>query len=148
MDVENWMDKLQIGPSVIIGHSMGAKTAMAMSFRRPDLVSALIPVDNSPVGQRLSKQFVDYIAAFKEIQSSQIKTQKEAFQVMGKYERSLTVQNFLLSNFKKIHKGTYAFRIPVDTLGDSLENLGAFPFSADDCSYSGPTLFIRGTQSN
>lgn len=142
------MDEKDLGPSVIIGHSMGAKTAMAVALRRPDLVSALVSVDNSPVNQRLSAQFPKYVKGLKEIEKAHVKTSKEAYKILSRYERSLPVQHFLLSNFKKKHHGNYAFRIPVDILGESLDNLADFPFSSAESIYTGPTLFIRGTHSN
>lgn len=127
---------------------MGAKTAMAVSFRRPDLTSAMIAVDNAPVNARLSAQFPNYIKGMKEIEAAHVKTSRAAYKIMSKYEPSLTVQHFLLSNFKRKHRHEYRFRVPVNTLGDSLDNLADFPFSPAESKFEGPALFIRGTLSN
>ena len=41
------------------------------------------------------------------------------------------------------------FRVPLQILGSSLDNLGDFPFKdPDEARYEGPTLFIRGTKSH
>ena len=40
------------------------------------------------------------------------------------------------------------FRIPVHTLGASLDKMGDFPFKdPEQARYDGPTLFVRGTLS-
>lgn len=152
-DVEAYMDSLHLGPSIIIGHSMGAKTAMAMSLRRPDLVAAMISVDNSPVNARLSAQFPKYIKGLQEIEAAKVKSSKEAYKILSKYEPVLTVQHFLLANLKRAKEklsstAGFHFRVPVDVLGGSLDKLADFPFSSADSTYSGPSLFIRGTKSN
>lgn len=146
-DVEAFMDKLNIGPSIIIGHSMGAKTAMAISFRRPDLVAAMISVDNSPADGKLSSSFPRYVEGLKQVEAANINTSKEAYKVLSKYEPSLTIQHFLLANFKRQHHGKYHFRVPLGILSNALDNMANFPFPLGECKYTGPSLFIRGTLS-
>jgi pimeloyl-ACP methyl ester carboxylesterase len=147
-DVERFIEQHQLGQVTMIGHSMGAKTAMAVALRNPHLVSSLIPVDNAPVDTRLSSAFPLYVKAMKEIHDSHVHTQKEAYHIMEKYEKSLPVQQFLLSNMKKNkHSRVYDFRIPLDILGRSLDKLGDFPYNPSKVRFSNPTLFIRGKYS-
>jgi len=47
-DAERAITKLGLGPTVIIGHSMGALIAWLLAARRPDLVRGLVLVDMTP----------------------------------------------------------------------------------------------------
>lgn len=147
-DVENFLDKEDIKSCILIGHSMGAKTAMGVSLRRPDLVDSLIPVDNAPVDVRLTSSFYTYVQGMRKVENSNVKSQKEAVEIMEPYEPSLPIRQFLLANLKKNDEtGLYKFRVPLDILGKSLDTLGEFPFHPENSRYVKPTMFIRGTQS-
>lgn len=127
---------------------MGAKTAMALSLTRPEMVSALIAVDNAPIDSVLNSSFGKYIEGMKEIERKKVNSTKEAYRIMAKYEHSVRIQQFLLSNLRKNHQsGHYSFRIPVDILASSLGELGDFPYHPNDYRFTGPTLFIRGSES-
>ncbi|CAN6628239.1 probable alcohol acetyltransferase [Trichomonascus vanleenenianus] len=147
-DVEQFLDDHEIPSSVVIGHSMGAKTAMALALRRPELVSTLIPVDNAPVDARLASSFGLYVRAMKEIEQAGVTSTKQAYQIMDKYEKSVPIQQFLLSNLRKDEDGIYRFRVPIDILGKSLDQMADFPYLPDESRYVRPTLFIRGTNSH
>lgn len=59
------------------------------------------------------------------------------------------VRQFLLTNLKKNTGGDgYSFRVPLDVLADSLENLGQFDFVSGEVKYDGKALFIKGNKSN
>lgn len=46
-DIVALMDRLNLGPALVVGHSMGSLIAQAMAFTRPDLLSALILVSST-----------------------------------------------------------------------------------------------------
>jgi len=53
-----------------------------------------------------------------------------------------------LTNLKRDPAGDeYHFRVPIATLGDSLEKLGQFDFIPGVHNFEGKTLFIRGVKS-
>lgn len=146
-DVENFIAEKGLERPIMIGHSMGARVAMAVALRSPKLVSALIPVDNSPVSSPLSVDFRRYILAMQEIDRMGLHRQKQMQEIMDSAEPNLGIQQFLLSNFKRDDTGAYHCRIPLDILKKSLDNVGEFPFIPKDYCYKGPTLVIRGTKS-
>lgn len=58
------------------------------------------------------------------------------------------MRQFLLTNLKRNASGDgYSFRVPIETLGDSLEKLGQFDFVPGQDRYDGKALFIRGGRS-
>ena len=57
---------------------------------------------------------------------------------------------FLLMNLehsKAHHTRPLKFRVPVGLLGDSIPEIGNFPWSPGERTFAGPTLFIKGTKS-
>lgn len=148
-DVEGFIEEHSLQKSILIGHSMGAKTVMAVALRSPDMVKSMICVDNSPADGKLSSAFPRYVEGMKHVEQANVKTRKEAYQILSQYEKSLTIQNFLLSNLKKLHgQHKYHFRVPLQVLGENLNNMADFPFNSEETKYFGPALFIRGLQSN
>lgn len=58
------------------------------------------------------------------------------------------MRQFLLTNLKRdAHGDGYSFRVPFETLGDSLEKLGQFDFVPGQDKFEGKTLFIKGNKS-
>ncbi|KAK9471331.1 Alpha/Beta hydrolase protein [Dipodascopsis tothii] len=148
LDVEHFIDTHGLGPSVVIGHSMGAKTAMAVALRRPELVSQLVSVDNAPIDAALSSDFPKYVRALKSIERAGVPRIKDAYAMLAKFEPDINIQHFLLTNAEIKPSGKVGFRVPVDTIGKSLDHVADFPFHPDEARYEGPTLFIRGTRSH
>lgn len=66
-DLQDLLPKLGLVPCVLIGHSMGGKTAMLLALQRPELVERLVAVDISPVETTSSSDFPAYMAAMKAI---------------------------------------------------------------------------------
>ncbi|KAG6014263.1 hypothetical protein E4U43_006749 [Claviceps pusilla] len=149
-DVSAFIQDQQLSNVTLIGHSMGAKTAMTLALRSPELISKIIAVDNAPIDMALNDDFSKYVRAMKNIQDAKITRQAEADEILQKVEESLSIRQFLLGNlYRPIGGSTQKFRIPLDTLGKSLQNLGDFPFKQPrDHRFEKPSLFVRGTESH
>lgn len=65
----------------------GAKTAMAVALHSPELVSALIPVDNAPVNAPLNSDFPKYIRGMQHVESANVTKQSDADQILQDYEQ-------------------------------------------------------------
>ncbi|PGH00617.1 hypothetical protein GX51_05716 [Blastomyces parvus] len=148
-DVEEFIHDLKLGKPTLIGHSMGAKTAMTVALRSPNLISSVISVDNAPVSASLGSQFANYVKGMQEIESANVTKQSDADRILQQYEESLTIRQFLLTNLiRSKEDNTLKFRVPVKLLGESLGELAGFPFSTSETvKFEGPSLFIRGTRS-
>ncbi|PIL35643.1 hypothetical protein GSI_02372 [Ganoderma sinense ZZ0214-1] len=60
------------------------------------------------------------------------------------------IRAFLLMNLEHPtaqHQRPLKFRVPVQLLGDSIPEIGGFPWSPGERTFDGPTLFIKGTKS-
>ncbi|KAK9236627.1 Alpha/Beta hydrolase protein [Lipomyces kononenkoae] len=147
LDVEHFIDTTIKKPSVILGHSMGAKTAMAVALRRPDIVESMIAVDNAPIDAALGSDIPKYVQALRSIDRMGLRSVKDAFEVLGKYEKSIDIRNFLLTNAKFKSDGTLGFRVALDNLAMALNHIAEFPFNSHHDRFVGSALFIRGTRS-
>ncbi|KAK0626665.1 Alpha/Beta hydrolase protein [Immersiella caudata] len=148
-DVADFVRSHNLRQPTLIGHSMGAKTAMTLALREPDLVASIIAVDNAPVDVRLESDFARYIRGMKEIDAADVTRQAEADKILEPYEKSMTIRQFLLGNLHR-PEGSKAqkFRVPLSILGKALDHLGDFPYkNPGEVRFEKPALFIRGTKS-
>lgn len=148
-DILRFIEDQDIKSPVVIGHSMGAKAAMAFALSHPSSVSAVIPVDNGPLSIRLSAEFARYVEGMMAVDKAEVEHQNEMYDILKPYCAQLPVQQFLLSNFKRGDDKRYHCRLPLSILAKSLGHVADFDkFVPSEYSYKGPTLLIRGTKSS
>jgi pimeloyl-ACP methyl ester carboxylesterase len=87
IDVEDFMDEHKLSNTTIIGHSMGAKTAMCVALRSPQRVANLIPVDNAPIDAALKSDFNTYVKGMVDVQRAKVKKQSEADEILKPYAK-------------------------------------------------------------
>ncbi|KAI9818581.1 MAG: hypothetical protein M1827_000640 [Pycnora praestabilis] len=165
-DVEGFIGEHGLVNPTLIGHSMcallasitpslnnqtrGAKTAMTVALRSPDLLGNLVSVDNAPIDATLNSDFGKYIQGMKKVENANVKKQSEADDILRGCEDSLVIRQFLLTNLiRSSGSNTFKFRIPIQILAAALDNMGDFPFrDPDDARFEKPALFVRGTKSH
>ncbi|ROT40902.1 abhydrolase domain-containing protein [Sodiomyces alkalinus F11] len=149
-DVARFLSQHNVKEPTVIGHSMGAKTAMTLALKSPDLVRDIISVDNAPVDAILSTDFAKYVRGMKQIDNAGVTRQADADAILKDYEPSLPIRQFLLGNLHRPDRNSpqQKFRVPLDILGRSLTNMGDFPCKDPNAvRFEKPALFIRGTES-
>jgi len=60
---------------------------MTVALRSPQLLGALIIVDNAPVDANLKSKFHQYVQGLQEIEEAKVKKQAEADEVLQRYEK-------------------------------------------------------------
>ncbi|KAM6155851.1 sn-1-specific diacylglycerol lipase ABHD11 [Rhynchocyon petersi] len=147
-DLQDLLPQLGLVPCVLIGHSMGGKTAMLLALQRPDLVERLIAVDISPVETTSVSDFPSYMAAMRavDIPSGVPRSQarKLADEQLSRVVQDTAVRQFLLTNLVEVD-GRFVWRLNLDALSQNVQEILNFPPHQD--SYSGPTLFLLGGNS-
>lgn len=147
-DVLRFIEEQGMHSPVVIGHSMGAKVAMALALSHPSSISKLIPVDNGPLSVRLSPEFGMYVEGMMAVDKAQVEHQNEMYEILRPYCAQLPVQQFLLSNFKRGEDKRYHCRLPLPILAKSLGHVADFDsFVPPEYCYKRPTLLLRGTKS-
>ncbi|KZT59160.1 alpha/beta-hydrolase [Calocera cornea HHB12733] len=142
----------------LMGHSMGGKVVMALALnpqleaRLPGALARLISVDMSPAAGKLSDEFRGYIDAMEAVEAAQVNTKKQADPILEKWEKDVSVRQFLLTNLLPVKEKAVnqhaQFRIPLRFLHNAMDNIGSFPYPPDGGhTWPGRTLFIKGERS-
>ncbi|SCU77445.1 LAFA_0A01750g1_1 [Lachancea sp. 'fantastica'] len=157
-DVEMFIEdqKFEHAP-IIVGHSMGAKVAMSVVLRKPELCSMLVSIDNAPVATMPTLSFPRYVKKLQEIvENPKIQTFGEAEKSLRDVENSPVVRQFLLTILQRVKDndtpGQHRFKskIPLGILNDAIVkgNIANWEFNPWVHQYTCPALFIRGTRSH
>ncbi|MCC7233022.1 MAG: alpha/beta fold hydrolase [Bacteroidia bacterium] len=128
---------------VMIGHSMGGKSAMFFARKYPQKLSRLIVVDIAP--RYYSPHHQSVIAAMDAVDLKSIHSRRDAEQILRQGLTDEATIQFLLKNlyWKSDESLSWRFNLPV--LEREIESLGsALP---PDSHIAVPTLFIRGSRS-
>lgn len=131
-------------PLTLLGHSMGAKVAMRLALRHPQLVQRLVVVDMSPVNRGHLAQFDAYFDGLSSVPLDALRTRHAAEQAMDTYVSSQTIRDFLLQNLR--HSGNvWRWQMNLELLSGERDQIGAWP--PIDGVYEGPVLWLLGGQS-
>ncbi|XP_036910657.1 protein ABHD11 isoform X2 [Sturnira hondurensis] len=147
-DLQDLLPQLGLVPCVLIGHSMGGRTAMLLALQRPELVERLVAVDISPVNTTSVSEFPAYVAAMRAIdipdEVSRSCARKLADKQLSPIIQDLVVRQFLLTNLVEAD-GRFVWRVNLDALAQHIDKIMVFPPQQE--SYHGPTLFLLGGHS-
>ncbi|XP_053940669.1 protein ABHD11 isoform X3 [Cuculus canorus] len=148
LDVQHLLHHLRIPQCIVLGHSMGGKTAMALALQRPDLVERLISVDISPVSTACVSEFSAYIAAMKAVKIPDGVSRSAARQLADKQLQPVIqvpqIRQFLLTSLVDV-QGRYVWRVNLEAISNHLADIMNFPMFHKP--YPGPALFLRGSNS-
>ena len=143
-DLFNYIKHHNINNIILIGHSMGGKTAMNFSLIHPKLVSKLIVLDTSPRGYPVLHQNI--IDPLKEIDFSIFTTRKEIDIELGKSVNKQGLRNFLMKNIYRMNDGKLNFRFNLKSLSENIGKIGQKIES--DAQFTREVIFIKGETSD
>ncbi|TIA87527.1 hypothetical protein E3P99_03121 [Wallemia hederae] len=148
-DVAAFIESQKLDKVTLVGHSMGGKVVMALALKHPHLLRRLVVADMSPQIAKISEEFLAYTQKMVEIEHANVRSKKEADEMLKAVEPNMAIRQFLLTNAEMNKEtGFYKFRIPVETLRDAIDAIGDFPFKDSDAvSFDKPTTFIKGEYS-
>lgn len=142
-DIKSYCDTKGLNNFILLGHSMGGKTAMQFAVNYPEMVAKLIAADIGPKAYPSHHQ--DIVKALSSLNFTTIKTREEADQVLAEFIPELGTRLFLLKNLYRPEKNKFGLRINLPVLSEKIEEVGkAIP---PNSLYEGPTVFLRGSKS-
>ncbi|XP_075887979.1 sn-1-specific diacylglycerol lipase ABHD11 [Nelusetta ayraudi] len=148
-DLKHLLAQLRIEKCVLVGHSMGGKTAMVTALTQSSLIDRLVVVDISPAQTSTFTDFRSYIQAMQEVTISSDIPRSTARRMAEDQLRSLvenrSVRQFLLTNLVE-QNGHYAWRVNLEAISAHLDHIMSFP--SFNNTYEGPTLFLGGASSD
>lgn len=142
-DVKEYCETHQLKNAVLLGHSMGGKTAMFASCLFPNLFSKVIVVDIAP--KYYPPHHEKLLEGLKKVDEAELSSRSDAEDLLEKYEKEKSVRLFLLKNLYWKTKEKLAVRLNLKVLMEKIDFLGeALP---SDYKFNKPTLFIKGANS-
>lgn len=143
-DLKHYCETYSLENIILLGHSMGGKTAMLFAAEYPELVSKLIVADISPRFYPIHHETI--LAGLNALDFNIIKSRGDADEVLSKYIPDFGTRQFLLKNLYWKEKGQLALRINLEALTKNIAEVGeALPYEA---KFEKDTLFLRGEKSN
>ena len=129
---------------LLMGHSLGGKTAMEFAVRYPDLVNKLIVVDISPKAYPVHHDTI--IEGLQSLDFNVLNSRGEADRKLAEYIVDAGVRQFLLKSLYWVEKGRLAFRFNLEVIAEHITEVGKV--LADKMQYKGPSLFVDGAFSS
>ena len=143
-DLLQYLNHHGINQCVVLGHSMGGKTAMAFALNYPDRVQKLIIADIAPKYYAPHHQKI--LAGLSTLNLEQVSSRKAAAEHLKNFIPEAGTLQFLLKNLYWVSEGKLGLRINVAVLKNAAEAIGAAIQSQKQ--YQQPTLFLYGENSN
>lgn len=142
-DLATFMEEQGVEKTHLLGHSMGGKTAMTFALEHPEKVDRLMVVDIAPRFYPVHHQ--DILDGLNAIDMDQLKTRKEADEILAEYEKEKGTRQFLLKSLGRDEHGKFIWKINLPVITEKIENVSQAIES--DKSSDHPTLFIAGANS-
>jgi len=156
-DLLELFEDLNLGKVILLGHSMGGKTAMQFTLDHPGKVSELIVVDIAPWSYLINNSLLDQhikdhqqiINGLMSIPIDTITSREEANKILSQYIRSEKVRQFLLKNLKREQNGSFVWKFNLPVLASNLKQLmEGIELKSESTRCTTKTLFIKGERSN
>lgn len=142
-DLEAYRIANSIDKCVVLGHSMGGKTAMYWACEHPDALLGLVVADIAPKAYPSHHQAI--LKGLASLDFTQLNNRKAVDAALTPYIPDMAFRQFLLKNIFWVQPGQLGLRVNIDVLKDAGPAVGAPLPSEFICS--APTLFMRGDQS-
>ncbi|BAO75081.1 alpha/beta fold hydrolase [Winogradskyella sp. PG-2] len=142
-DLKHYCDENELSDIVLLGHSMGGKTAMLFATKYPELVSKLLVADISPRYYPVHHDAI--LEGLSSLDFSEIKSRGQADIALSYYVDEIGTRMFLLKNLYWVEKGQLGLRINLEVLKENVSEVGeVLPMHA---TFEKETLFLRGDRS-
>jgi len=144
-DVAAWLDARGVQRPVLLGHSLGGKIAMRLAVDTPSRCRALVIADIAP--RDYPPHHEAAFAAMKSLDLATLHSRADAeLQLRAKLDDP-NLARFLLTNLVRETDAGFRWRIDLDVLATALPQISRASLAPGEI-YPGPTLFLRGDQSD
>lgn len=143
-DLKKFVLDHQLHAVHLLGHSMGAKTAMVFALRYPDLVKRLIIVDMAP--RSYPPHHLKILSALRSLDLSLFKNRKDMESQLANSIPDSAVRRFLLKNVKRDASGAFYWQLNLAAIERNYERLNEA--ISHQRSSEKPALLVRGQRSD
>jgi pimeloyl-ACP methyl ester carboxylesterase len=141
---------------IVLGHSMGGKTAMLYTVRFPEKVLSLIVVDIAPVNyssvDSYNHQVITHLNIINAMLSVDFTKMNNRIDINNELEKIIkddTIRQFIMKNVHRNSEGIFAWKLNVNAISRALPEMMSYPgkYAELQLKQKIPVLFIRGGQS-
>ncbi len=141
-DLIEYINHYKLEKPILLGHSMGGKTAMKLAIEHPATLDKLVIADIAPKYYPPHHQSI--IKAMLSVDFSTISSRKEVDNILSNYISEIGVKQFILKNIYWKEDKTLAFRMNIQAISNHYEDLMKSNLFG---KYDNPTLFLKGEKS-
>ncbi len=144
-DIKEFIDEHKLQNVILLGHSMGGKTAMCFALKFKNVLNKLIVADMAPV--KYPPHHADVLKALQAVDFKGVKTRKDAEAILNEYISDFGTKQFLLKNiyWKDTAGNIMDWRFDLTSITNNYDEiLAAVPNGVCETK----TLFIRGEKSH
>ncbi|WP_250435120.1 alpha/beta fold hydrolase [Hanstruepera flava] len=142
-DLKFYLDDKNLDNIVLLGHSMGGKTAMLFATQYPKMVNKLMVADISPRYYPIHHETI--LNGLSSLNFSLLKSRGAADKQLALFVSDFGTRQFLLKNLYWKEKGLLALRMNLEVLKEHVAEVGeSLPIHT---KFEGDTLFLRGDKS-
>lgn len=142
-DLKTYLEYHNIEKTIVLGHSMGGKTAMQFACSYPNMTEKLLVADIAP--KFYPPHHEDIIKGLTSISKESLLSRKDTDTDLANYISDYGTRQFLLKNLYWEEKSKLGFRFNLNVLSNKMEEIGENISNSD--TFNGPTLFLRGDKS-
>ncbi|MEH6471463.1 MAG: alpha/beta fold hydrolase [Halopseudomonas sp.] len=145
-DLLQFIDNKGFETIKLLGHSMGGKVAMQFALDHPQRIDKLIVVDIAPV--KYPAHHTDVFTGLNSVDLSRLDSRRDADTHLQQHIGEMSIRQFLLKNLYR-DADVFAWRMNLAALESGYDQIAAAPEpQTGNSHYPGPTLFIKGEQSD
>lgn len=152
-DLYELSEKLDIPKAVVMGHSMGGKTAMQYAADYPDRTKKMIILDIAPKNYTASEleqagtiNHPKLLKTLTKINLKQFGTRQQITDYFESIPQAHQIKYFLQKNIKKSNSGGYEFKFSPENLLKNIENMSGKPAFGKNV-FRKEVLFVKGGKS-
>ncbi|WP_373057926.1 alpha/beta fold hydrolase [Zunongwangia sp. H14] len=142
-DIVEYCEDKNLKEIILMGHSMGGKTAMLTAVLYPELVQKLVVVDIAP--KYYAPHHQEILAGLTALDKASLTSRGEAEDFLKEFVPDTGTRLFLLKNLYWETKEKLALKLNLNSLKENIENIGAA--LPAQYIYDKPVLFIKGEKS-
>ena len=143
-DVVRFFDGNELENVILLGHSMGGKTAMQLALQFPDRIAALIVVDIAPVCYDHQQKQLKLIEAMQGLHLEAEMSRSDIEKKLALKIPEKRLLSFLMTNLYR-QNGQFQWRIGLEQIAAGMPYLLNYP--EVNSVFEGPVQFIGGENS-
>ena len=143
-DVVRFFDENELENVILLGHSMGGKTAMQLTLQFPDRIAALIVVDIAPVCYDHQQKQLKLIEAMQGLHLAAEMSRSDIEKKLALKIPEKRLLSFLMTNLYR-QNGQFQWRIGLEQIAAGMPYLLNYP--EVNSVFKGPVQFIGGENS-